>query len=713
MKLLYLEDNPFDADLARRALSTHAAYIDLQVVGTVRAAIDVLDGNPFPCFDVLLLDVCLPDGEGLEVLRHVRRRGLPCAVVLMTGSGDETTVVMALKLGADDYVVKREDYLDRLPRSLERALHRFRAEAARRSGPLAVLYAEQNSGDVDLTERFFRRHSPHIHLTSVAGAQSVIVELTKPGAPPYDVLLLDYRLAGMDALELIKSLREQLGFDIPVVLVTGRGSEDVAAQALRLGVTDYVIKDSGYLDRLPAVLEHAHAHAQLLRERGRLEYLATFDGLTGLLNRMQFCQHATRVFTRVLQQQQHCAVILIDLDNFKYINDTFGHPMGDAVLHEFATRLRDLIREGDCCGRFGGDEFLVLLERLNDAEQAARSALRIANSLQQAFMVNGQDIVLSASIGISMFPDDGRDIDTLIRNADTAMYKAKAAGRNHHCFFAASMNEGMERRFKLEADLRHALDRHELFLEFQPQFDTRSLAPVGLEALIRWRHPRRGLVSPVEFIPVAEQCGLIASIGEWVFRAACQQVRKWRSEGFFDIKLAVNVSPKQLRAPQFIAALTKALAEFGLGWDALELELTESAMADDNDDAIAILHDLKTIGAQVAIDDFGTGYSSLAYLRRFPISKLKIDRSFVRDIPADPEDAAIATAVITLAHSLGMVVVAEGVETLEQLEFLRGQGCDHAQGFLLSRPVDAAAIAKIWQDHGGNARLASARPPAA
>jgi len=695
MKLLYVEDNPLDADLTRRVLTKNLPDIGLNIASTVKEALAHLELEDKVPFDILLLDVSLPDGDGLEILCHARAKGISAAAALLTGSGDEKTVIQALKLGAADYVVKRADYLDRLPQTLERVLNYNRKKSLRQNVPLSVLYAEQNTGDVDLTERFFRRNAKHIRIKSVLGGKALLAEFKQGSATKYDVMLLDYRLAGMDALELIKELREIYFCDLPIVLVTGRGSEDVAAQALRFGVSDYVIKDPGYLDRLPTILEHAYAQAELVRERSRLEYLATYDGLTGLLNRSQFCHRANRVFTRAKQQQSHCAVLIIDLDNFKYVNDSFGHPIGDNLLRLFATRLLACIREEDICGRFGGDEFLVLLDQIIDVDHAARITNRIAEIMTSGFPVQGQQVVLSASIGISIYPDDGANIDVLIRNADTAMYQAKSSGRNQHRFFTESMNKEVEQRFKLESDLRKALEREEFFLVFQPQFDINTLRLVGLEALLRWNHPERGTIEPNEFIPTAEQCGLILPIGEWVLRNAFHHLQQWIQLGAPPKKVAINISAKQFRSVNFISGLLNILNQYGLSFDMIELELTESAMAEDMDNAVEILNELKKVGANIAIDDFGTGYSSLAYLKRFPISTLKIDHSFVQDVNSNPEDAAIATAIINLGHTLGMVVVAEGVKTNEQLEFLKEKSCDHAQGFLLSRPISKDEVAEL------------------
>lgn len=689
MKLLYLEDQALDADLTRRALARAMPELQVIVAGTLADARGLLDGEGN--FDLALLDLRLPDGDGLDLLAEIRGRELPIAIVLLTGSGDEQAVVRALKLHADDYLIKHGDYLGRLPATLRAALERFHHERDLRSQPLRVLYAEHNAEDADLTRRHFARQAQHIQLDVVPGAASVLRRLEADGAGGYQLLLLDYRLAGMDALELVKALRQN-GVALPIVLVTGHGSEEAAAAALRLGVSDYLIKDAAYLDKLPAVLERAYIHAELGRERARLHYLAAYDVLTGLPNRGEFHSRATQALNRAERRKESCALLLVDLDNFKTINDSFGHAAGDALLQSFAQRLLKVVRQEDVCCRFGGDEFLVLQQ---GAGGAGRVAERIVEMLEQSFPVGGHDMAVNASIGISLFPQDGRDVDSLVKNADTAMYKAKAGGRNQFRFFDAAMNREVAERFSLEADLRRALDRDELFLAFQPQVDLRTGRAIGVEALLRWRHPRRGLVEPERFIRVAESSGLIVPLGEWVLEAACRQLGEWIAEGVPPVRMAVNLSARQFRSRTLVASVQAMLKRHAVPTRRLELELTESTVADDPKTAARTLEKLKGAGVALAVDDFGTGYSSLSHLKNYPLDRLKIDRGFVGDIDHDPNDAAIAAAVVGLALALGLEAVAEGVETPTQLDFLRRRQCHIAQGFLISPPMEAAPAA-LW-----------------
>lgn len=689
MKLLYLEDNPMDADLARRALARDMPEAEVHLAGTLAEAYDLLarQGD----FDMALLDVRLPDGEGLDLLADIRARQLPMAAVLLTGSGDEQTVIRALKLQADDYLVKRDGYLTLLPSTLRLARERFRNEDLLRSRPLRVLYVEHNIADAELTRLHMERRAPHIQVQVANGAEAALKLLLASEGHDFKVLLLDYRLAGMDALELTKTLRHQHHIDLPIVLVTGRGSEDAAAAALRLGVSDYLIKDAGYLERLPAVLEHAYIHAELRRERTRLHYLATYDELTGLLNRAEFNSRSGQVLSRSLRLDERCALLMIDLDDFKVVNDTFGHCIGDDLLRGFGKRFGQLLREEDLCCRFGGDEFLMLLAGI-DENTAAHMAERIADSLAERFEIAGHEIGINASIGISIFPDDGHDIETLMQNADTAMYKAKSGGRRHFRFFDAAMNEEVAERFRIEADMQRALESGEYFLVYQPQIEVATGRVVGVEALLRWRHPEKGLIAPDRFIAIAEASGQIIRIGEWVLETACRQLRDWDEAGLPPLRVSVNLSARQFRGVQLEKAVLAALEDNGLAPARLELELTESAVADDPVAARAALKRIKATGVSIAIDDFGTGFSSLSYLKSYPLDRLKIDRSFVAEIGTGEDGAAISSAVIGLAARLGLQTVAEGVERDAQLRFLREQGCPLAQGSLISAPLEAGDL---------------------
>ncbi|MGE5491518.1 MAG: putative bifunctional diguanylate cyclase/phosphodiesterase [Actinomycetota bacterium] len=426
----------------------------------------------------------------------------------------------------------------------------------------------------------------------------------------------------------------------------------------------------------------------------RLDYLAHHDILTGLHNRLSLRQRLDQALTTVRREKRGLSVLFLDLDRFKTINDTLGHGVGDALLIQVATRLREAVRESDIVARLGGDEFVVVLSDVEGTANTVRVAEKLLGHLRQPYYVDGRELHSTPSIGVAIYPADGEDPDTLMKNADTAMYQAKAQGRNSIKFFAASQNQVALERIQLESDLHQALEQEQFELHYQPKLDGRGLC-VGFEALLRWRHPRDGLVSPARFIPVAEDSGLIQPIGEWVISEACRQLRAWRDEGLINIDVAVNISAVQLRSPNLLESVERALKANHLSGHDLELEVTESVAMHDPEASIRQLVALRNRGVKLTIDDFGTGYSSLSYLKRLPIHCLKLDRSFVHDIETDPNNVAICAATIALAHTLGLTVVAEGVETAAQRDFLLMQRCDLLQGFLFSKPLPAEAAGEF------------------
>jgi len=423
-----------------------------------------------------------------------------------------------------------------------------------------------------------------------------------------------------------------------------------------------------------------------------LARMAHYDALTGLPNRGLLLGRLKRAMARADRAGTLLAVLFLDLDQFKEINDSLGHAVGDAVLKAIAQRLEGCLRSTDTVARLGGDEFTILLEDLRGADEIAGVADKLLRAIAEPAEVAGQALHLSTSIGVTVYPLDDRNADTLLRNADLAMYHAKQEGRNNVQFFSHDMSERTEQRVDLVGRLRGALGRGELALHYQPQVDVRSGAITGVEALLRWHDPERGLVSPAQFIPVAEDTGLIVPIGEWVLREACAQAKRWLEAGLGPLTMAVNLAPRQFRQKSLVATVAGILADTGLPPHCLELEITESTMMHRAEEAAACLRELHALGVQISLDDFGTGYSSLAYLHRFPVHSLKVDQTFVRDIKSDRDDAAIVSTVITLARQMKLKSLAEGVETREQLAFLRTRGCDYFQGYLFCRPLPAAEI---------------------
>ncbi|MDO3379857.1 EAL domain-containing protein [Geoalkalibacter halelectricus] len=1051
-RILYVEDNRADAELARSVLERSAPRLSLDIVSTLAEARGKLAGAN-PLYDLVLSDLNLPDGSGLELLGEIRRRDLSLAVVILTGSGDQKAPFHVLKAGADDYVPKKNDYLGQLPGVLQAALARFRDRRAYRAKPLRVLYAEPSPFDRDLTARYFVQNAPHIHLETVGNGNQVLERLSLPDEI-FDVVLLDYRLPGLDALEVVKILRVERGLDIPIVLVTGHGSEEVATQALHLGVDEYLIKREGYLFQLPAILEKAqkqvelrrsearyhslfdnnyavmllidpdhgrivdanpaacafygyapevlrgmpiteinlrslretqhdmrlaqamkrnqfwlrhrladgrvrdvevvigpiefsgqqllysiinditdrllaeqdlhlarfcidHAavailrieedgriveanhqaakslgysrrelcamtvfdidadfsregwrkHRKAMRAKGsgtietlhrrrdgsifpvevtvnyldyegrsfsysfakditerkraeqelrrfkfivenagqevylirpdgslfyvnqtaaaslgytveellavgipgidpvfgpvfqahveklkaqdlppfesdhfakdgrripkqiksvylrmgeqefvcafaediserrhyedRLQYLASHDELTGLANRTLLHDRLNQCIHFARRSKRLVAVLLLDIDRFKVINDSLGHGTGDELLRNVARRLQDSVRETDTVARLGGDEFVVLLSEVVDVDDVGRIAEKILGRLADPHLLAGREISLTASLGISLYPRDSDEGATLVRNADIAMYRAKCEGGSGFSFYKPVMNERVLETLELEGALRLAVERHEFCLHYQPKVDLTSGRIVGCEALLRWRHPQRGLVAPAEFIPLAEETGLIVPIGAWALKEACRQTRAWVSEGLPPVSIAVNISARQFRKGDLPQLVREVIQESGIDPRLLMLELTESILMTNPLGAVSVMETLKTFGVGLSLDDFGTGYSSLAYLSRYPFDQLKIDRSFVNDIVTDSNSATIATSIIALAQRMGLRTVAEGVETEAQLGYLRKNGCDEMQGYLVSRPLAAGDFARFLRENNG------------
>jgi len=432
----------------------------------------------------------------------------------------------------------------------------------------------------------------------------------------------------------------------------------------------------------------------------RLLYLAHHDPLTDLPNRLLCTARLQHAIDQATRHPRQLAILFLDLDRFKHINDTLGHALGDELLVQTARRLQECVRQEDTVARLGGDEFIVILENLADPDDAGDVAEKILATLQRPFSLGAHEVPVTASVGVSLYPRDARDCETLLKHADAAMYRAKELGRNNHAYYTPQLTHLAEERFALEHKLRGALERDEFELFFQPQVSAGDNGMVGAEVLLRWRHPELGLVEPRRFLPIAEETGLIRPIGEWVLREACRQAQAWRQAGLPAVRLAVNLSGQQLTPDGIDIQLEAILRDTGITPSCLELEITESFLMQNPETSVPVLYALKARGISLAIDDFGTGYSSLGHLKRLPVHKLKIDQSLVRDIPADPDDEGTAKAVIALGHSLGLTVIAEGVETERQRDFLRREGCDELQGYLYGHPCPADEFAALLGSMG-------------
>jgi predicted signal transduction protein with EAL and GGDEF domain len=529
-----------------------------------------------------------------------------------------------------------------------------------------------------------------------------------------DLLFLDVEMPGMDGLEVCRRIRDlPQGATIPIMIVTGSDDRRSIDEGFEAGATQYKTKPVNWslLSRdVQYMLRASNAFTALKRQEDRLRYLAYFDPLTNLPNRRSFTEQLNRILKRSQRQGYNSALLFIDLDNFKRINDSIGHGRGDKLLVEIAKRLTMELRQEDAISymavevdedaehdgsteiaRLGGDEFTVVLSDIDDATGVETVAKRILNQLSQPISLQSHNPVVTPSIGIAMFPEDGADPDTLIRNADTAMYAAKAQGRACYRFYNETMNAMAVEHLKLEEDLREAIASNHLELHYQPQVDTRTGRAVSVEALLRWRHPDKGMVSPGEFIPVAERTGLIVDLGDWVLNEAARQCKEWDKMQLEPFRVCVNMSPLQFNQPNIAATVANFIKSSGMDPRRLELELTESAIMTDAETNIEKLQSLKAMDIALAVDDFGTGYSSLNYLKQFPIDTLKIDQTFVADL-ASPNGEAIVDSILALASSLKLQVVAEGVETADQMNYLMAHNCDLLQGYFFERPIPAKEI---------------------
>ena len=434
----------------------------------------------------------------------------------------------------------------------------------------------------------------------------------------------------------------------------------------------------------------------------KMEQLAYVDSLTGLANRLLFRDRLEQVMKSVQRNNTQAALLFLDLDQFKRINDSLGHDVGDALLMKVAEMLRQCVRHQDTVARMGGDEFVILLTDVDGMAGASAVARKILKTMESPNRLLRHEIIVTPSIGITMAPDDSLNADILLKNADLAMYRAKSMGRNNYQFFTEEMNAQVLDNLMIENELRHAIDNNELILDFQPQMSLRASQLTGVEALVRWIHPEKGLMDPLEFIPVAEQAGLMIPLGAWILRNACRQWREVEMKGMPPVKLAVNLSARQFRDRYLLNMIQDILAETDFKPIQLQLEITETTLMDNLEHAVSILEQIKSLGISVSIDDFGTGYSSLNYLKRLPIDELKVDRSFIRDIPEDADDMAITSAVIAMAHKLKIKVVAEGIETREQWEFLKKNKCDFGQGYLLGKPSKPKELLKRFANKDNN-----------
>jgi diguanylate cyclase (GGDEF)-like protein/PAS domain S-box-containing protein len=681
LQVLIIEDNEDDTELLLAALRQGGFEPVHECVQNAEEMCAALARREW---DVIISDFALPDFSGIDALRIVQERGGEQPFIVVSGAIGESTAVELIKAGAHDYHQKGR--LERLSAAVEREL---RAAAARH-------YHQCTEQALRESEAQFRQLSENLPqalwIVDIATHRHVYV------SPAYE------RIYGRS----IDSLKADPSSWKEAIHPDDRGRVDVALASAKGGAYDAefrivhpdgtvhwlhersvpVADPRGRIHRLAGITEDITRQREMEQ---RLLHLAHYDGLTGLPNRTLFCDRVAHALAQAGRNGWTVAVLLVDLDRFMRVNDTFGHEIGNRLLREVGQLLLTCLRTADSASRLTGDEFALLLPDLAHPQDAALVAGKVLAALSRPLMVDGHEIFVSASIGIALHPGDGKQPDTLIRNANAAMSRAKALGRNKWQFYTMELNADSGRRLQMENALRHALDRGEFMLHYQPRINLISGQPVGVEALLRWQHPERGLVVPGEFIPLLEDSGLIVPVGEWVLGAACRQMRDWLDAGIALEQMAVNLSGRQFQQPNLVTMVRASLSDARLDPRHLELEITESFLMENADEAAATLRALRSTGIRLSVDDFGTGYSSLSYLKRFPVNALKIDRAFVKEINSDPADASIARAIISLAHGLRLKVIAEGVETEGQAVFLCENYCDEIQGYLCAPPLDAAA----------------------
>jgi diguanylate cyclase (GGDEF)-like protein/PAS domain S-box-containing protein len=687
-RLLLVEDNPGDARLLREMISERgaSAVTELTHVESLGAAERHLSEREV---DIILLDLGLPDAQGMIAVRRAQAAAPRVALVVLTGLDDESLAAQALQEGAQDYLIKGQIEARGLLRALRYAVERKIMEEA--------LFVEKERAQVTLgcigEAVVCTDIAGKITFLNLAAEQLTGWSLAESAGQPMVEIFRTRDSSGEDSAETTAAVAilriRAMHLPSSCMLIRRDGAEVPIEES----IAPIHNREGQAIGAVIVFRDVSAARATALQ----IVHSAQHDFLTGLPNRVLLNDRIDQAILMAKRNSAQIALLFMDLDGFKHINDSLGHPIGDKLLQSVAQRLVSCVRGADTVSRQGGDEFIVLLSEVQHSEVAAVMATRILKSVATTHSVDKHDLHITTSIGMSSYPDDGLNAETLIKNADTAMYQAKENGRQCFRFFKPAMNARAVERQSIEESLRRALQRHEFTLYYQPKVCLRTNAIVGAEALIRWTHPTRGMLSPAQFIPIAEDCGLILPIGRWVLRQACRQARAWMDAGQRPITMAVNVSAMEFGDDGFLDGLFAVLEESRLESTALEVELTESVLMKRVESTAGILRTLRQRGVRVAVDDFGTGYSSLSYLRKLPIDSLKVDQSFVRQISTGGDDVAIVTAVINMARSLKLKVIAEGVETRTELEFLKAHHCDEAQGYYFSKPVAARQFAALLE----------------
>ena len=701
-RVLVVDDDPGGRRLTRATL-VKAGFVVIEA-GDGQQALDALRAL-LP--DLVLMDVSMPVMDGFTACAELRRLpgGNRVPVVMMTGLDDVKSIERAFEVGATDFITKPINWTI----LAHRVRYMLRASSAINDLKQSQrrLSNAQRIGEMGDWEWDVCNDS----IVSSEQTRRIFGIAPEMGDQGLESFLATVHPEDADRLRQAcgRAVESGAAFSIDHRIVhPGHGNREPGGISLRHVHQQVEVIERGEGGRATHVAGAVHDITRHKNAEEQIRRLAYYDPLTGLPNRLLFTEQLHKALAHAERHQRRVAIMFVDLDHFKRVNDTLGHGVGDELLRVASTRLTSSLRGHDTVARpsheavsstiarLGGDEFIVMLTDLHcSADAAAGVARRLVAALAEPVTIQGTEIFVGGSIGVAMFPDDGADIDTLLMNADTAMYRAKEAGRGGFQFYDRSMNARARDRLVMESMLRRALERNEFVLHYQPRVDVANGRIVGAEALIRWLHPERGLVPPAEFIPLAEDCGLIIAVGEWAIETACRQSAAWRAAGLPPLPVAVNLAATHLRVRALPDMVAQAMRRHALPPSGLEIEVTESILLAEPEVSIQIAKRLSEMGVGLSIDDFGTGYSSLSYLKKLPIESLKIDRSFIRDLATDLDDAAIITAIIAMAHSLKLKVVAEGVETRAQLAFLQARGCDEYQGYLTSPAVDGQAFAGL------------------
>jgi diguanylate cyclase (GGDEF)-like protein/PAS domain S-box-containing protein len=682
IRVLFIEDSEQDTELALRALEHSGFDVSWE---RVEAEQDLRRALHSSKPQAILSDFSMPVFDGVDALRVVREIAPGIPFIFVSGTIGEERAIEAIRLGATDYVLK--DNLRRLGtvvrRALAEAADRERARAAEEERERLVAILEATSDCVAMSD-------PDGRIIYLNAAGRKMIGAPESGGVGGQIREIHPKWA--------QKLIEEAGW--PTAARAGAWHGETAilgAGGTEIPVSQVLVAHRGSDGNI-------RFYSTIMRDirdrkayEARIQHLANYDALTGLPNRILLGDRSAQAIAHAKRVGRPAALLVVDVDRFKLVNESHSHGAGDTLLRTVADRLRGAVREGDTVARLGADAFAVLATDLARPDDVLAVVRKIREAMQPPFWLEGRDLHVTVSIGASVHLRDGEEFDILLRNADAAMHRVKAEGRNGFQFYAEAMTRQATDRMELENELRLALEKNELEVYFQPQVVLADGRLVGVEALMRWKHRQRGWIPPVQFIPIAEDSDLIHPLGEFALAHSCRQVTSWVKAGLPAVRLAVNVSARQFRSPGFVEAVDRTLRASGLGPDRLELELTEGVLVDNRGEAIAILKRLKALGVQIAVDDFGTGYSSLSYLSQLPVDCLKIDRSFVIRAHEHGHDAVIAQLVISLARSLGLRVIAEGVETVEQLDFLRSHDCDQGQGYLFSPPVHPDAFARFLE----------------